>query len=155
MIPRCAGSSAAKRLRVVRPRRARWAASRRNGLRRKRTFRLLLISQADGSMPSMVPSAKRRRARHGFERQPDARRIEFIVRFCSNGHERSCQLIAFAVLRKFLQKLNCAFAEALLLTPKDASNKGRLHQRIRQIFLWGSEAVLPFISLQKIAMAAR
>jgi hypothetical protein len=63
-----------KRLRVVRPRRARWAASRRNGLRRKRTFRLLLISQADGSMPSMVPSAKRRRARHGFERQPDARR---------------------------------------------------------------------------------
>jgi hypothetical protein len=54
MIPRCAGSSAAKRLRVVRPRRARWAASRRNGLRRKRTFRLLLISQADGSMPSMV-----------------------------------------------------------------------------------------------------
>src|SRR5216117_4412197 len=32
MIRRCAGSSAAKRLRVVRLRRARWAASKRNGL---------------------------------------------------------------------------------------------------------------------------
>src|SRR2546430_15690074 len=58
MIPRCARSSAAKRLRVARPRRARWAASRRNGL--LRTFRLLLISPAVGSMPSMV--AVRRKA---------------------------------------------------------------------------------------------
>src|ERR1700731_1054654 len=44
--PTCGGSSAAKLLGVAPPRRARWAALRRNGLLRKRTFRLLLISPA-------------------------------------------------------------------------------------------------------------
>ena len=38
MIPRCAGSTAAKRLRVARPRRARWAASRRNGAAAEKTL---------------------------------------------------------------------------------------------------------------------
>ena len=60
MIPRCAGSSAAKRLWVARPHRARWAASRRDGLPRKRTFRLLPIFPANGSIASMV--AVRRKA---------------------------------------------------------------------------------------------
>src|SRR5262249_45445924 len=41
MIRRCAGSSAARRLRAVRLRRARWAASRHGGLRHPRTFLLL------------------------------------------------------------------------------------------------------------------
>jgi Transposase DDE domain group 1 len=57
MIPRCAGSSAAKRLRVARPRRARWAASRRNGSRWKRTFRrapIFPVSPTHGEQENSV-----------------------------------------------------------------------------------------------------
>src|ERR1700731_4017311 len=54
MIPRCGGLSAAKLLRDAPHRRARWAASRRAGSRRKRTFRRSPIFPANGSMPSMV-----------------------------------------------------------------------------------------------------
>ena len=54
IIPRCAGSSAARRLWGQRHRRAKWAASRRVGSRRKRTFRQSPIFRANGSIPSMV-----------------------------------------------------------------------------------------------------
>ena len=54
MIPRCAGLLAVRRRMVVRPRRAKWAASRRAGSQPKRTFPLLLISQADGSTAFML-----------------------------------------------------------------------------------------------------
>src|SRR6266567_268452 len=50
MIQRCAGSSAAKRLKVARLRRAKWAASKRNGSRHPRTFLLLPPCPVSGSI---------------------------------------------------------------------------------------------------------
>src|ERR1019366_1257103 len=71
-IRRCAGSSAAKRLMVTRLRRARWAASRRAGSQWKRTCQRSLIFPAVDRYRPWSSSAKRRRARYGFEREPDA-----------------------------------------------------------------------------------
>jgi hypothetical protein len=48
MIRRCVGSSAAKRLRAARLRRARWVASRHSGLRRPGTSLLLPTYPANG-----------------------------------------------------------------------------------------------------------
>ena len=74
MIPRYDGSSVEGRLMVVRPRRARWGVSRRDGSRPQGTCRRLLIIRPIDRQGSSPPSAQRRRARHGFERQPDPRR---------------------------------------------------------------------------------
>src|SRR6202045_2775174 len=54
MTPRCAGSSAARQLRIVQRRRARWGASRPSGSRRKRTYPLSPIFQANGSIACMT-----------------------------------------------------------------------------------------------------
>src|SRR5262249_11054553 len=54
MIRRCAGSSAATRRTGARPRRARWAALRRNGSRRPRTSLLLPTCLASGSTLCMA-----------------------------------------------------------------------------------------------------
>src|ERR1700730_14441368 len=51
---RCVGLLAARRLWAKQPRRPIWAASRRVGSRRKRTFRRSPIFPANGSIPSMV-----------------------------------------------------------------------------------------------------
>src|ERR1700722_14118768 len=70
MIRQCAGSSVARRLRVTQPRRARWDASRRNGSRHLQTSLLFPTCPAIGcARPSPT---ERYRARHGFEREPDA-----------------------------------------------------------------------------------
>lgn len=50
MTRRCAGLSAARLLRAVRPRRARWGASKRNGLRHPRTSLLLPTCPVSGSI---------------------------------------------------------------------------------------------------------
>src|ERR1700730_17500096 len=72
MIPRCAGSSAARQLRVAQRRRARWGASRPSGSRRERTYRPGRSFTPIDRTRSCPSSAKRYRARHGFEREPDA-----------------------------------------------------------------------------------
>src|SRR5271170_3407182 len=54
MIRRCAGSWAAKRLRAVRLRQARWAAWRRSGSRQTRTYLLLPTCPANGSTAFMT-----------------------------------------------------------------------------------------------------
>jgi len=59
-IRRCAGLSVAKRRRAARPRRARWAVSRRSGSRHLRTSLLLPICPASGS--SLCTAAVRREA---------------------------------------------------------------------------------------------
>ena len=72
MIRRCAGSSAAERLRAVRPRRARWAASRREWL--AATENLSALADLSGQWIDRVHGRRpprRHRARHGFEREPD------------------------------------------------------------------------------------
>src|ERR1700730_9630549 len=53
MIRRCVGSSAARRPWVQRRRRAKWVASRRSCSLRKRTFRRLPVSRANGSIAFM------------------------------------------------------------------------------------------------------
>ena len=75
MIPRCAGSSAAKRLRVVRPRRAKWARFETRWLTAEKNLSALadLSDQWIDTVHARRPP-RGYRARYGFEREPDARR---------------------------------------------------------------------------------
>ena len=74
MIRRCAGLSAAKRLRAVRLRRVRWAGSRRSGLRVVGTSSRSSISRGIGSTESMAVVRRTASCSTGLERQSDLRR---------------------------------------------------------------------------------
>ena len=106
MIRRCAGSSAAKRPRDARRRRARWAASRRAGSQRKRTFRRSPICPANGSTRFMA--AVRREASCSIWIRASARRMANRRMSVWNGHyECTCYHPLF-VFNQFGDLERCA-----------------------------------------------
>src|SRR5262249_149630 len=91
MIRRCAGLLAARRLKAVRLRRVRWAASRRNGSRHPRTSLLLPICPASGSTLCSVAGLSRIyfRADAAFAMPEvyeflEAERIKYAIRLPAN-----------------------------------------------------------------------